>query len=357
MDKSSTIIGIDLGDKYNQFCCLETDSGEVLEEGRVPCTPKAMAAFFGRWTHARVAMEAGTHSRWVSALAHKAGHEAIVANPRKVRAIYANERKSDKVDAAMLARIARVDPHLLCPVYHRGPQAQADRAILRARHAAVQLRTKLVNQIRGTVKSFGVRLPACGARYFAGKVRAEIPDALRPALDPLLDLLEQLNESIKGYEKQCQMLCKQRYPETAVLQSVPGVGPLTSLAFVLTLEDPSHFADSRTVGAFLGLTSKRDQSGSQDPQLRISKCGDRLLRSLLVGCAQYILGPFGPDCHLRQWGLAKAARGGRGAKSKAVVAVARKLAVLLHMLWSTGMMWEPFPSPCPPGKVRAEIAA
>jgi len=180
---------------------------------------------------------------------------------------------------------------------------------------------------------------------------------LRPALEPLLDLLEQVNETIKGYDQQCEALCKERYPETEVLQSVPGVGPLTSLAFVLTLEDPGHFADSRRVGAFLGLTSKRDQSGSQDPQLRISKCGDHLLRSLLVGSAQYILGPLGKDSQLRQWGLDKAARGGREAKKKAVVGVARKLAVLLHKLWSTGMMWEPFHSQCPPGKAHAEAAA
>jgi transposase len=139
-----------------------------------------------------------------------------------------------------------------------------------------------------------------------------------------------------------EQLCQEHYPETHHLRQVSGVGPITALAYVLTLDDPDRFRKSREVAPALGLVPKRDQSGDRDPQLRITKTGDSYLRRLLVGSAQYILGPFGPDCDLRRWGLKLAQRGGKNAKKRAVVAVARKLAVLLHHLWVTGEVYDPF---------------
>ena len=355
MTKHTTIIGIDLGDKYNRFCVLDAAEGEVQEEGRVLCGRNQMARFFTGRGPARVVLEAGTHSAWVSALAAEAGHEALVANPRKARAIYANERKSDKVDAEMLARLGRMDPKLLKPIRHRDRKTQADLAVLKARQAAVETRTKLVNQIRGMVKSFGGRLPACSTPYFHVKTKGHVPEELWPALKPLYDALEQITATIKEFDRRCKALCEsEAYQDTQALRSVPGVGALTSLAFVTVLEESERYPTSRSVGAYLGLTPKQDQSGESNPQLRITKAGNDFLRKLLVGSAQYILGRFGPDSQLRRWGKAIEERGGRNAKKRAVVAVARKLAVILHRLWSTGEVWEPFPEP---GAPQAEDAA
>lgn len=342
MKDYSTVIGVDLGDQFNHFCVVD-EGGDVLQRGQVRCKREAMEQFFKQYKRTLVAMEAGTHSPWVCRLAEQAGHEVLVANTRKVRAIYDNDRKSDKVDAEMLARLARMDPEFLKPIKHRGAQAQADLALLKARDVLVAQRTELINHIRGTVKAFGARLASAGAAYFHKKTWDDVPDKLRPALEPLYEMLEQLTGRIGEYERRCEARCQEEYTEVQVLRSVPGVGPITSLAFVLTLETPERFQNSRDVPAFLGLTPKRDQSGSHDPGLRISKAGNQFLRRLLVGCAQHILGPFGRDSALRQWGLKLAEQGGRYAKKRAVTAVARKLAVILHVMWLTGALWEPFP--------------
>jgi transposase len=287
-------------------------------------------------------MEVGTHSRWASHLLEELGHEVLVANARKLRAIYDNPRKGDRADAETLARLARLDPNLLSPIHHRSPQAQADLAIIRSRDALVRSRTLLINHVRGIVKSSGSRLPSCSAESFSKKVEPSIPEPLRPALLPLVDTIGSLTQQIRACDRQIETLCQTQYPETRSLQQVSGVGPLTALAFVLTLEDPSRFAKSRHLGPALGLVPRRDQSGDRDPQLGITKSGDAFLRRLLVGSAHYVLGPFGPDCDLRRWGLQLAERGGKNAKKRAVVAVARKLAVLLHHLWKTHAIYDPF---------------
>jgi transposase len=255
-----------------------------------------------------------------------------------LRAIYHNPRKGDRADAETLARL---DPELLSPIHHRSPQAQADLAVLRSRDALVRCRTLLINHARDLVKASGSRLPSCSAVGFARKVAPDIPEPLRPALAPILDTIASLTQQIQAYDRTNEELCGERYPETRLLPAISGVGPLTSLAFILTLEDPARFHKSRGGGPALGLVPCRDQSGDQDRQLRITKTGDAYLRRLLVGSAQYILGPFGPDCVLRRWGLKLAERGGKNAKKRAVVAVARKLAILLHHLWKTGEVYDP----------------
>jgi transposase len=258
-----------------------------------------------------------------------------------LRLIYENDRKSDQVDAEYLARLARVDPELLAPIEHRGPEAQKDLAVLRARDALVRSRTTLINVIRGSVKSTGARLPSCDAHSFHRKVTEVIPEALRPALVPLLEVLEELTAKISCYDKQIEALCETKYPETQRLRQPKGVGPLTALAFLLIIEDPRRFKKSRNVGPYLGLVPRRQESGAQQPQLRITKAGDKLLRRLLVSSAHYVLGPFGEDSDLRRHGEAIARRGGKNAKKRAVVAVARKLSVLLHRLWVSGEDYEP----------------
>jgi transposase len=265
-----------------------------------------------------------------------------VANARKLRLIYANKHKTDEVDAENLARLARLDPKLLYPLKHRGEDSQAHMAIIRSRQALIGCRTQLVNHVRGAVKSFGARLPKCPARSFHKRASEHIPEALLPALEPILKQIASLTERIRGYERQLEAISEEHYPhETGLLRQVEGVGPLTALTFVLTVEDPYRFEKSRSVGAYLGLVPAKDRSGDRDPQKRISKEGDEMLRKLLVGSAHYILGPFGSDSDLRRHGEKIASRGAKNAKKRAVVAVARKLSVLLHSLWVSAEVYEP----------------
>jgi transposase len=333
--------GLDLGDKYSYLCLLDQLSGEVIEEGRLRTTPEAFRRRFGSERPLRIAIEAGIHSPWVSRVLEECGHEVLVANARKLRLIYANKRKTDEVDAENLARLARLDPKLLYPLKHRSEDAQAHMAIIRSRQALVGCRTQLVNHVRGVVKSFGGRLPKCPARSFHKRAAEHIPEALMPALGPILEQIGSLTGRIREYEHQLEEICQEHYPETELLRQVEGIGPLTALTFVLTLENPHRFERSRSVGAYLGLVPARDQSGERDPQKRISKEGDQMLRKLLVGSAHYILGPFGSDSDLRRHGEKIASRGAKNAKKRAAVAVARKLSVLLHRLWVSGEVYDP----------------
>jgi transposase len=333
--------GLDLGDKYSYLCLIDQQSGEVIEEGRLRTTPEAFKRRFASEQPMRIAIEAGTHSPWASRVLEECGHEVLVANARKTRLIYANKRKTDEIDAENLARLARLDPRLLYPLKHRGEESQAHLAIIRSRQALVGCRTQLVNHVRGAVKSFGGRLPKCPARSFHKRAQEHIPEALMPALVPILEQIDLLTQRIRDYERELETIAKERYPETELLRQVEGVGAFTALTFVLTLEDPYRFERSRSVGAYLGLVPATDRSGDRDPQKHISKEGDEMLRKLLVGSAHYILGPFGSDSDLRRHGEKIASRGGKNSKKRAAVAVARKLAVLLHRLWITAELYEP----------------
>jgi len=347
MTKRSTAavtVGLDLGDRFSSACVLETESGEMSDEWRLPTTRKGLARYFEVKPAMRVALEVGTHSPWVSRLLVSWGHEVLVANPRKVRLIAHSRRKSDRFDGRTLARLARLDPELLWPVRHRSSDCQQDLAVLRARAALVRARTLLVNHLRGAVKSCGGRLPSCSAASLSRQAGLRLPEGLQPTLEPILPVLGEITEQIRSYDRQVEALTKS-YPETAALRQIAGVGSLTSLAFVLTLEDPARFPQSRQVGAYLGLTPGTRQSGECDPQMHITREGDPFLSQLLVQSAHYILGPFGPDCELRRHGLKLAQRGGKAAKKRAAVAVARKLAVVLHRLWLTQQRYEPLREP------------
>ena len=333
-------MGLDLGDRHSHFCLLDA-AGAVMEEGRVVTTVEGFGGRFGSCKPVRIALEAGTHSPWVSRMLTGFGHEVLVANPRKLRMIYTDDSKSDKMDAERLARVARVDPKLLSPIQHRGQQTRTDLGVLRSRDAMVSVRTQLINHVRGAVKSTGSRLPSCSTGSFHKQVAEQLPAILRETLLPIVEIIGTLSQRIRDYDKRIEEMAQKQYPQAQVLSQVPGVGPLTSVAYILTLEDPHRFKSSRAVGSYLGLRPRQADSGSREPQLRITKAGDPFLRRLLVGSAQYILGPFGADTDLRRWGLALAKRGGKSAKRRAVVAVARKLAVLLHRLWVTGQVYEP----------------
>lgn len=332
--------GLDLSDKTGLFVVIDA-SGEVVHEGKVALTLAGVRKSFGARQPCRIAIEVGTHSPWLSRELERLGYEVIVANARQVGLIARGQKKTDRVDAETLARAARFDPQLLRPVRHRGEQAQADLAMLRARKALVESRTRLVNSVRGMVKAVGGRLPKCSTASFATKVQDHLPQSLRPALEPMLAAIAGLTEQIKAMTRDLKQLARERYPETGLLTQVHDVGLITSLTYVLTLEEPARFPRSRCVGAYLGMVARERQSGEQKPQLRITKTGDVYLRSVLVQCAQRILGPYGKDSDLRRWGLRLAGTGNKIRKHKAVIAVARKLSVLLHRLWLTGEVYEP----------------
>ena len=336
----SLTIGVDLGDRTSRTCELDA-AGRCVREATVATTQVAMRRYFAAHARGRVVIETSTHSPWLARLVAGLGHEVIVANPSAMFTRGARRRRNDALDARFLARQGRADVALLHPITHRSGSAQADLARLRARDQLVKARTQLINHVRGAVKAVGQRLRASRAESFARRARGELPAALAPALGPVVDVIDTLTQQIQTADRTLAQLIRARYPVAARLQQPAGVGPLTALAYVLLIEDPHRFARSRDAGAYFGLVPRLDESSTAAPQLRISKAGDGLGRRLLVSAAQYILGPFGPACDLRRFGQAIAQRGGKNAKKRAVVAVARKLAVLLHHLWVTGAAYDP----------------
>jgi transposase len=332
--------GLDLGDRAHHVCVLDA-AGQIIREGALPNTRPALMQLLSEFPRATVALEAGTHSPWISRFLTERGAKVLVANPRKLHAISRNERKCDQRDAQMLARLARVDPALLHPIQHGCAQAQHDLLGLKLRDALVRTRVNLINAVRFTLKSLGHAVRNPSSESFHKAVLADVPADCLPVIQPLLTVLAQVTEQIKAMERDLVQRSKRDYPATQRLQQITGVGPLTALCFVLKIGDPQRFSRGRDVGAYLGLCPRRDQSGGTDKQLRISKCGDGLLRRLLVSAAHYVLGPFGPACALREHGQRLTGTGSAREKKRAVVAVARKLAVLLLSLWKHGTDYEP----------------
>ncbi len=333
-------IGIDVGDRWSHYCCLNRQ-GEAIERGRVASTREGVQREFERRRPATIALETGTHCHWMRDLLAASGHEVVVADAREVRSIFGSHKKNDPRDAEQLARLARADVKLLHPVKLRGEQTQRDRNVLDGRDLLVESRSKLIVGVRGMAKAHGVRLADCSAESFSEQAGGRIPEGLKRALAPLLESIDYLSEQIRCFDETVRHMQDTEYPETRLLTQVSGVGSITSMRMVLTIEDPHRFRRSRDVGSYVGLVPRQDDSGESTPQLGISKAGDEALRRVLVNSAHYILGPFGPDTDLRRWGLGLAARGGKNAKKRAIVAVARKLAVLLHRLWVTGEVYEP----------------
>lgn len=337
-----TVIGIDLGDIKHAICVTDKD-GKILKEDTVLNTHDGLEELADLYPNSLVAMETGTHSPWISRFFTAKGAKVLVANARKLRAIYQNDRKSDALDARMLAKLARLDPDLLHPIEHISEEAQRDQLAIKLRDSLVRQRVNIMASVRSTLKSLGIRFRSSCSPCFSQYARhalEEHPEIL-PAIEPSLDVIDLLTAKIKHYDKAIARRAKEHYPITDKLQQIAGIGPITALCFVLTVENPKRFANPRDVGAFLGLVPRRDQSGQSDKQLPISKAGNRYLRTLLVQAAQYILGHFGPDCDLRRYGMKIAARGGKAAKKRAVIAVARKLSVLMLILWQSQSDYEP----------------
>jgi transposase len=336
---------------------IDSESGEVLEEAKIRSTRKGVEGYFGGREPMRVALEVGNNSPWMSRVIEECGHETLVANARQVRLIHGGRRKSDQLDAEKLARLARYDEKLLAPITHRSEQAQADLATIRSRDALVRSRTLLINHVRQITKAFGGLIPGCGTKVFHKRAPDAIPEPLKDALMPLVASIAEINARIRELDDTIERLANEVYSETQVLTQIHNVGDQTALAFMLTLEDPHRFTKSRKVGAFLGLCPGRRQSGDRDPQQRISKEGDEMLRRLLVQAAHRILGKKGKDSDLRRHGLRLIERGGEKPKNRAVVAVARKLAVLMHRLWVTGEVYDPLHNSQHTDPTTQELAA
>lgn len=353
-------IGMDLGDKTSCYAVLDAQ-GELLYERTTPTTRKGISRVFGPLGRCRIAIEVGTHSPWISRLLKSLGHEVYVANARQLNLISKSTRKDDRMDARTLARLVRLDPELLKPIRHRSQEAQQHLALIRLRATVVEARTMLINAVRGVTKSFGERLGSCDADQVSAERMAEdmkeLPEMVRKWAGQVLEQIAGLTQQIKRMEAEVAQIARETYPETARLMQVKGVGALTALTYLLTLEDPRRFPRSRDAGCYIGLRPKRRDSGEKQSQLGISKEGDRYLRQLLVQSAHYILGRNGPDSDLKRWGLKLAARGGKNAKKRAVTALARKLAVLLHRLWVSGEIYDPLRNSEAQAKAARKAAA
>ena len=333
-------IGIDLGDKHSDVCVLNA-AGELHKEFRIRMKAAEIGAYFAAIGRSRVALEVGAQSQWVAEVIRQRGHEVHVANTRKVAYIHESDEKDDPGDAYKLAELVHFKPRLLHPIQHRSQEMQADLTWIRAREAAVEGRTQLINTVRSLSKAFGERLQRCATESFTAKLAEQIPAAIRGAVAPLLEMIDHFNEQIRYYDQMENHIARERYGKHALLSQVEGVGVHTALSYMLTIGDADRFEKSRQVGAFLGMRPRKKDSGASQPQLGITKAGDEYLRKTLVNCAHYILGPHGGDCDLRRFGHRICERGGKNAKKRAVIAVARKLSVLLHRLWVTGEVYEP----------------
>jgi transposase len=341
-EKTRRYVGIDLGDKKSRVCIVD-EQGKIVSQEWVVTSPEAFLKRFGGEAPMLMAMEVGTHSRWASELLRRCGHDVRVADARQLALITNSDAKCDKRDARTLALLVRADPRLLSPIEHRAETLQQDLTAIRMRDNLIETRTRLVSSVRGVVKATGARLPHCETACFPTEVADGIPEPLRPALAPVLEVIDQLNEEVYEYDCRLEHWARTRYPDSTRLTQVKGVGTLTALTFMLTVGDKERFSRSRSIGGYLGLRPRLGDSGDSHPQLRITKAGDGLLRKTLVECAQYIVGPFGQDSDLRRWGLKviEEGNGSKRARQRAVVGVARRLAVLLMSLWKSGQTYEP----------------
>jgi transposase len=336
-------VGIDIGDRWSRYCVVNSD-GDTILEGKLATTREDLSLGFKSFGTTTMALEAGTHSPWISRLLTGLGHDVVVANPRRVALIGQSSRKNDKVDAAKLAMLAQTNQRLLYPIQHRGEQAQADLAMIRAREELVKSRTALINAARGQAKAIGYRLESCDADAVKPGMADVLPITLRGSVKLLLETAALLTAQIKAADQQIHTIAE-RYPEISLLTPIWGVGELTALAFQLTIDDKDRFGKSREVGPYLGIVPGQDQSGEADPQQRITKEGDRMVRWLLVQCAHCILKKNAPDSDLKRWGQQKIddqVKGGKKPnKKKVLVGIARKLAVLMHRLWANGEVYDP----------------
>ncbi len=326
-------VGFDVSKEETAFCVMDKD-GKVLARGKVATDPDALFAVLKEHClyPERIVLETGTMSGWLSRELGKLGVAVDVIDARQAHAVMKlQHNKTDAGDAELLAELARTG---FCrAVAVKGEAAQADRVLLKARCHLVRQRRDTENAIRGLLGSLGLRFPK-GAAKLAGRVRAALEERreLAVVIEPLLSSVAALKRQIERLD-QVVMGRAKADPGCRLLMSTPGVGPVTALAFVATIDDAGRFSKSRAVGAYVGLTSRRHQSGEVDYSGRISKMGDAMLRSLLYEAANSMLTVVRRAHPLKDWARRVKKR---TSHKKACVALARKLAVILHRMLITG---------------------
>jgi len=332
------VIALDLGDRKTTL--VRREDGEIVHE-KLVTQREAFTERFADEPPSRVVFEAGSQSPWVAWLLVELGDEPVAVHPRRLLMITRSARKCDRTDGEWLLRLAETDLQILSPVQVRSRHKQTDLVRLRIRENLICMRVQAVLAVRSQAKLFGCALPSGGPVALPKRARETLPADLQLVLQPLLHQIESLTVALRKINAQIERTTKTKYRETAALTQVPNIGALTALTLVLTLQNPDRFTKSREVGPVVGLVPRQRQSGSRDPELRITKQGDGELRRLLVLAAQRFMRNAAPDTDLKRFGLRLAARGGKNAKKRAVVAVARKLAVLLVALWKSGEVYEP----------------
>jgi len=331
-------IGIDLHLKQS-FICILNEKGEKVEELILPSKKKLLETYFSDIETSTICIEAGSHSPWVDRLLTELGHIVYVGQPRKIRLIAESTLKNDRLDAEVLARLVRADPKLISPIQHRSEETQILRSTLRVRSVILQSRSRAINCVRGLLRTFGISFPVGYPEAFPRRVREkELPDSLKEMVAPLLETIEYLSQKVAILDKKIENTVVTD-PITKSFQEIPGIGPIIAFAFVTCIDNPDRFGKSRSVGAFLGLRPRLRESGGKTQLGRISKEGDVGLRSLLVQGAQAML-RSNKSCALKSWAENLIPRIG---KRKATVALARKLAVVMHRMWVTNQPYCAFP--------------
>ena len=327
-------VGLDVSLKET-FVCVVDACGEVVCENSVGTTPETIAKFIEKKAPGavRVGLESGLLSTWLWHGLRALDVPVVCLDARHAAsALKMRINKTDRNDAAGLAQIVRTGWYREVEV--KSLDCHEIRAVLLARARLVASRRDLENQARGLLKTFGLLVGKARGKGFEGRVRELIADApaMAEVMDALLLARRALCAQIARLDVRVRMLAQTIAP-CRRLMTVPGVGPITALAYVTAIDDPGRFRKGRSVGAYLGLTPRRYQSGEVDRAGRISKCGDGLVRTLLFEAAGVLLTRVQRTSPLKAWGLRLAKR--IGAK-KAKVAVARKLAVILHCMWTDG---------------------
>jgi len=331
--------GMDLHQWHTDVCVLG-DDGVVQERARFLTNRERLERFFRGRKPMRVVMEAGGSSPWVARLVESCGHEVLVCNPRNVRVIAESTLKTDERDAETLARLARLDEGVLGSVRPRSEEAQQLRNELKVRGALVETRTKLINTTRGILRAMGYVVHGGSSRKFTGRVRQmELPDELARTVMPLLSQIDSVSEEIGRCEEKLQERVKEM-PEVRLLEEIPGVGPIVALYFVASVDDPDRYLSPRNVASFFGLRPVMRSSGKRSYYGRITRHGDPEMRRLLIQAAHALM-RSNTRCRLQDWARDLEARKG---KAKAMVALARKLAVLMVRLWRAGEVFEPYPN-------------
>lgn len=336
-------VGLDVSQKTTSICVVD-EQGRRLWRGVCTTDPDAIATRVLRHAgrHAKVGIETGSMTPWLVHGLRSAGLDVECLDARRVKAaLQMRLNKTDENDAEGLAQVMRTGWYR--PVHVKSLDTHRARSLLGARAQLVGMTTRLSNMIRGVLKTFGL-LPGAGRGLrFDRKVEALLEGApeLEQIIRPLLTTWRHLREQIAVFDKAVLRQVRSD-PVCRLLMTVPGIGALSSLAYVTTVEEPSRFARSRAVGAHLGLTPRRYQSGEIDRSGHISRCGDGLARTLMYEAAIVILHRVKRPLHLKAWAEAIEHRSGPG---KARVALARKLAVILHSMWRSG---QPFRWPSQP---------